>query len=166
MVESSTIVWLVVYIAMTVLIYTTYGIALSIHEYKDKDDERKRLDIGVLAIFSALTFLSSGASVMIGYPLPAAALLFVSLILDYILGIAVGPGALNENGVLEVEPGLVAAIYIPIVTKTLLFGYLTYASGAWMQERGKYKLPGTGQFRRQGESFTDYRSRRGYPSRS
>lgn len=162
--ELGAIIWFVIYFTLTVLVYVTYGIALSINDYPDKDEKMDA--VGLLAGLSALLFLASGALVAMGFPTPAAGLVLGSLITDYIIGGMVGTSAFVKdkegNLKLEASPGLTASLYIPIAVKTVLFGYLTFTAGAYQEEKstGRFSIPGRSQFREPGESDSGYMSRR------
>lgn len=128
--QTDLIIWLVVYLVLTLLIYITYGIVLSMYDYPGKDE--KWDVVLMLIIASAATLIMSGVAIAVfGSAIPAAALLFVSIMLDYIVGGMVGTVEVMADGSTETSGSLSYATYSPMAYKTILFGYLAYLAGSY-----------------------------------
>lgn len=130
--QTNWIVWLVIFLVLTLLIYIGYAAGLAVNDYPGKDKKWGWVLTMVLA--SLVTFLASGGLMAFGgMPTISAIMLFISIMLDIITLMIVGTSKVVTDAtgqtMNKMDSALSYVVISPIIYKMFLFGYLTYLAG-------------------------------------
>ena len=117
-----TTIWIIVYLALLLLIYISYGVGMTSHEFPNK--YTRSTAIWTLFAISIVTFIMTAFLHILEYKSAAALMLILSISTDAILGALVG--TIDESN--NFNPTLAYIVISPIVYKLFLFMFLNWDS--------------------------------------